>query len=140
MLCVEDLHDALDWIEAEGGRKGMSARLDQNIQVHDKWVWGTSWLEYFVPREDIRSTTSVCLKIVANWFVGKEEDEKRAIMKEIAQIVEAEGAGYDFNNHRAAPPSLRIWSGITIEAEDLEKLYPWIEYAYNIVKEKYKTE
>ncbi len=138
MLCVEDVLDALDWIEKSGGAQAMCLRLDKNLQVHDKWVWGTSWLEYFVAREDIRSKTSVCLKVVANWFQEETEEKQRTILKEMVSIVEAEGAGFDFNNHKAAPPSLRIWSGITIEAEDLEKLYPWIEYAYNIIRDKYK--
>jgi len=36
---------------------------------------------------------------------------------------------YDIKNHRAAPPSLRIWGGATVEPADIKALLPWLDWA-----------
>ena len=49
-------------------------------------------------------------------------------------MISAENAGFDFANHKAAPPSFRVWCGPTIEADDISALCEWIKYAYNECK------
>ena len=45
-------------------------------------------------------------------------------------LIEAEGAGYDFNGYRDAPAGLRIWGGATVEASNITALTPWLEWAF----------
>ena len=84
----------------------------------------------------MRSTTSVCLKIVDEWFEGLTEVERRAFVGKMVKLLEAERAAYDIGAYRAAPPGLRIWAGATVETADLEALFPWLDWAFMNIKEE----
>ena len=51
-------------------------------------------------------------------------------LKTINQILEKENIAYDVNSYRTAPAGFRIWGGATVESTDIEKLLPWIKWAY----------
>jgi len=134
MLCVEDYLDTLAWAKSVGGLPGLIERVDRNANVVERWVRQTAWVDY-VAREDAnRSTTSVCLSIVDDWFTKLSTEEGRAVGKRLEEILAAEGAAYDIGGHRDAPTGLRIWCGATIESSDLEALLPWLDWAYSEVK------
>ena len=134
MLCVEDYLDTLAWAKSVGGLPGLIERVNRNAKIMEGWVRQTAWVDY-VAREDAnRSTTSVCLSIVDDWFTKLSAEEGRAVGKRLEEILAAEGAAYDIGGHRDAPTGLRIWCGATVESSDLEALLPWLDWAYNEVK------
>ena len=134
MLCVEDYLDTLAWAKSVGGLPGLIERVNRNANIMEGWVRQTAWVDY-VAREDAnRSTTSVCLSIIDDWFTKLSAEEGHAVGKRLEQILAAEGAAYDIGGHRDAPTGLRIWCGATVESSDLEALLPWLNWAYNEVK------
>lgn len=130
MLAIEDVLDALRWVESVGGSAGMIARASKNFAVLDDWVSKTRWIDYLARDPLTRSRSSVCLSITDDWFQALEEDARWEIVDEIVQLLDHEGAAYDIAMHRAAVPGLRIWSGGTVEASDLEKLLPWLDWVW----------
>ena len=130
MLCVEDYLDALGWAQSLGGLDALVMRSRQNLAVLEAWVAKTPWVDFLAATEATRSSTSICLKIVADWFLALDDEAQAALTKKLSSLLEAEGAAYDINAYRNAPPGLRIWGGATVEASDLAALLPWLEWAY----------
>ncbi|MBM3520720.1 MAG: phosphoserine transaminase [Alphaproteobacteria bacterium] len=130
MLCVEDALDGLRWAESVGGRAGLAARTRANAAVIARWIARSDWAAYLAEEERYRSPTSVCLKIVDPWFQQLESKAQAAVAKAVASLLEEEGAAFDIGAHRDAPAGLRIWCGATVEANDVEALLPWLDWAY----------
>ncbi len=139
MLCVEDALDALRWAEGLGGLDGMIKRADDNLGAITDWVARTGWVDFLAPDPAKRSSTSVCLKIVAPWFTALDAEAQAAVPKAMVAALEDEGAAYDIDGYRAAPPGLRIWAGSTVERSDLEALFPWLDWAAETVKAKFAS-
>jgi phosphoserine aminotransferase len=135
MLCVEDVLFSLKWAESLGGAAALIKRSEANAAALDKWVQSAGWVDYLPVRADIRSTTSVCLKIVDPWFTALGADAQAEAAKKIASILEKEGVAFDIASYRTAPPGLRIWCGATVEASDIAALGPWLDWAYGEVKQ-----
>jgi phosphoserine aminotransferase len=129
MLCVEDYLDVLSWVDNLGGYKNTIKRAQNNFEVIYDWVKENSWIDFLCEDEGNLSNTSVCLKF-SEVLARKSEDEQRNFAKSIGKILEEEAVAFDIVNHRNAPPGLRIWSGATVEKEDIITLLPWIEWAY----------
>jgi phosphoserine aminotransferase len=133
MLCVEDALDALKWASSIGGLHGMQARADQNLAVLAEWVAKTPWVDFLAATPDIRSNTSVCLKVVDPVIAALSDDAQADFAKKLASLLEKEGAALDIGGYRDAPAGLRIWCGATVEASDLEALTPWLDWAFATV-------
>lgn len=133
MLCVEDAIDGLKWAEEIGGLKALIARSEGNLAAIAEWVDRTDWVDFLVADPKVRSCTSVCLKIVAPWFEKLSDDDKAAAPKKIVKLLEEEGAAFDIDGYRDAPPGLRVWAGATVEQSDLEALFPWLDWAAETV-------
>jgi len=137
MLCVEDAIDGLRWGEKIGGLPSLIARSNDNLAVLEGFVAARPWLGFLARDKATRSNTSVCLSIVAPWFSALSEKGQAAAAKKMADLLEAEKAGYDLGGYRDAPPGLRIWCGATVEASDLQALLPWLDWAYAEIEREF---
>jgi phosphoserine aminotransferase len=136
MLCVEDYIDALEWAKGLGGLKALTAKANQNAKVIAHWVATAPWIENLARRPETASNTSVCLSIVDPDVVAKGPEAVAAVAKGIAGSLEKEGVAYDIGAYRDAPPGLRIWCGATVEADDLDALTSWLDWAFAQEKTK----
>lgn len=136
MLCVEDYLDALDWARGVGGLKGLMDRANANTAIIADWVGNSAWADFLAESAEIRSNTSVCLKITDPWFQGLDADGQAKAQKDIVSLLEGEGVALDVGAYRDAPPGLRIWAGATVEGADLKALMPWLDWAFQTVKAK----
>lgn len=134
MLCVEDALDGLKWAQSIGGIAGLVKRSEANLKAIENWVAKTPWIGFLAEDAKIRSCTSICLKIVDPWYQDLSPEAQAEGAKKIASMLEKEGAAYDIGAYRDAPPGLRIWGGATVETSDIEALFPWLEWAWNEVK------
>lgn len=132
MLAVEDCLDALRWVENIGGVKTTIARSEENFKVIENWVARTDWADFLADKEETRSITSVCLKVVDPWF--NDLDDQMAFIKSMTKLLDAENVAFDIAGYRDAPAGLRIWCGATVQASDVEALMPWLDWAYMAAK------
>ncbi|MBX9465761.1 MAG: phosphoserine transaminase [Aquamicrobium sp.] len=139
MLCVEDYIDALEWAVSVGGLDGLVQRADANFAVIDAFVEKSPWLGHLAVEPATRSNTSVCLSIVDPDIVALDKDAQAAFAKSMVSLLDKEGVAYDIGHYRDAPPGLRIWAGATVEAVDLERLMPWLDWAFTTQKAALKA-
>jgi phosphoserine aminotransferase len=130
MLCVEDYLDALGWAEGLGGLEALFGRADANAEIIARWVERTPWVGHLAADSKTRSNTSFCLKIVDPTVTALSGEDQAAFAKTLATLLDKEDVARDIGAYRDAPPGLRIWTGATVEASDLEALTPWLDWAF----------
>ncbi|KJS39107.1 MAG: phosphoserine aminotransferase [Rhodospirillaceae bacterium BRH_c57] len=133
MIAVEDQIDALKWSEEVGGLPGLVSRTQANLEELEDWVARTPWVAFLAEDPATRSSTSICLTVVADWFTALSDDAKAAAAKKIVSLLDKEGVAFDIGAYRDAPAGLRIWGGATVEASDVAALCPWLDWAYATV-------
>jgi phosphoserine aminotransferase len=131
MLCVEDALDSLLWAESVGGLDGLIARSEKNLAILAEWAKRTLWIEFLAEDPATISCTSPQLKIIEPWFTALSPDERFQTVRTMTARLEKEGAAYDIASHRASPPGIRIWTGATVEASDVEALMPWLDWSWD---------
>jgi len=134
MLATEDYILALEWAKAIGGRKALFERANANAKLVQDFIDSKDYLRNMVDDPAMRTNTGVCMVFQGDWYDNLSAEEQANVPKKIAGTLEKMGIGYDFNGYRDAPPSLRIWCGATVEQEDVKRLLPWIEWAYEALK------
>ena len=140
MLCVEDAIDALKWAESLGGAAALVRRSNANLAAFEGWVAKSDWIDFLAETKAIRSNTSVCFKIKADWFQKLSEEDKTKAAKKLTSMLDKEGVAYDINSYGKAPAGIRVWCGATVEASDIEVLTQWLDWAYDAVSKEYTKE
>ena len=68
MICVEDVLDALNWVESIGGSKELMKISNENLNIVENWVNKSSWIKFMCEDKNSRSSTSITLSIKDDWF------------------------------------------------------------------------
>jgi phosphoserine aminotransferase len=130
MIAVEDYIDALTWARSIGGLDAMQARADANCAAITDWVARTPWVDFLAVEEETRSNTSICLMIVDPQVTSRPAEAQADFARTLAAMLEVEKVAYDIGSYRDAPAGLRLWTGSTVEASDLEALTEWLDWAF----------
>ena len=134
MICVEDVLDSLNWVESVGGTSELIKISNENLKIVENWVDKNSWIKFMNENKKTRSSTSITLVIEDEWFKKFNEDEQKDVIKKIVSKLDSENVAKDIIGYPKAPPSLRLWGGATVQNNDMKALLPWIDWAYNSVK------
>ena len=134
MLAVEDQLDALNWADSMGGLPALIARSQANLSTVEKWVASSNWAAFLAQDSQTRSSTSICIKIIDGWFAKQSTYNQRETIDTLARLLGTEKVAYDIGSYRDAPPGLRIWGGATVETTDIERLLPWLDWAYGLLR------
>ncbi len=137
MICVEDALDGLIWAEKNGGLEFLLETSTTSFDKVYNWIKENDWLTFLSKNQnkEYLSNTGITFKICEDWYLSKNEDDQRMIVKQICKILSDENVAYDINGYPKAPPSFRIWAGGTVQPDNIELLLPWLKYAYYKVKE-----
>jgi len=111
----------------------MIARARANRAILDAWIETSPWVGHLARDPATRPNTPVAMRLGGPAFDGKSEEEKRRLGSAIAAVLESEGVAFDIHAFRTAPAGLRVWTGGTVEAEDIAALPPWLEWAFEQV-------
>lgn len=131
LLATEDYIDSLKWAMREGGLEGLVARTDANFEALADWVESCDWIDYLTADPATRSHTSITLKFSGKALEGKSEEERWAVSRKMAALLDREEAAFDVAPHPKAPAGLRIWCGPTVDTDDVRALGPWLDWAYH---------
>jgi phosphoserine aminotransferase len=129
-LTIEDWIDAVEWGLSVGGLAELNRRTEANFAVLADWVERTPWIDFLASRPEIRSTTSVCLKIVDPALAELDESARYDFVVAMKRLLEAEQAAFDVESYRKAPAGLRLWCGPTVDTADVEAATPWLDWAF----------
>src|SRR5207247_1019643 len=119
--------------EKQGGVKALIAKSLENRAVIEKWLSTRDWIRLTAKDPATQSHTTVCLEFTEEWFTMSNASIQWGVVDKICGMLTEEGVAFDINNHRHAFPGLRIWCGPTVEAVDIERMLPWVEWAYRTV-------
>ena len=139
MICVEDALDGLNWAKENGGLEFLLETSKKSFDIIYNWIENNDWVTFLSNNKskEYLSNTSITFKICEDWYLSKNNDDQKLIVKQICKILSDENIAYDINGYAKAPPSFRVWGGGTVEPHNIKLLLPWLEWAYIKVKGSY---
>ena len=135
MLSVEDYIDTLSWAKSLicHGKTGLDAligRSKANLDAVREFVAKHDWIDFLAADASICSSTSICLKVTADWFSQLAKEDQAAFCKKLIGVLDAEGVVFDAGAYRDAPPGFRFWGGPMVEPADMALALEWLAWAY----------
>jgi phosphoserine aminotransferase len=126
MLCLEDYLQSLAWAERNGGLSFLINRTQQNYNIVKNWMERKTWASPLIKPEQYRSRANSCVQILRNGLSITEDE----ILK-ITQVLAGENVAFDIKGFKGTPANLRIWTGPTVEANNIQILLEWVDWAYH---------
>lgn len=133
LLTLQDVCLSLDWIDKEGGLQGILKRVARNTQALNEALSLAPLFDFVVEAPAWRSQSSVCLTVKDESFIALSTQQKWIVLRKTAQLLEKEQVAFDILGHGVAPPCFRLWTGPTVEAEDITCVIPWLAWAFESV-------
>ncbi len=137
MLAVADVLDALSWAEGIGGLDKLIARSQENLRVIENWLKSSEWADFLAREPATRSSTSICLKIIDPGISATSMAEQKKFVQHMTDSLAKAEVAYDISAYRDAPPGLRVWGGATVETDDIRRLLPWLDWAFDETAPKF---
>ena len=106
----------------------------------NEWVANSPNYAFLAADPAIVSQTSVCLRLVDDWYTGLAADQQKAVVKDVEALLAAEDVAIDISAYRDAPTGLRIWCGPTVDPDDIAALLPWLDWAYVQTRAQYQAD
>lgn len=135
LLAVEDAIDGLRWARDIGGLPALIARCEENFARVEQWIDRNDWCDFLASRPDIRSQTSICLKIVDPELAADPAGQAK-VASAITGLLAQEQVALDAGAYRAAPPVFRFWAGATVDAQDLALALEWLTWCYHDLRQE----
>ena len=108
----------------------MLGRANENAQVLYDWIEKTDWIASLAEKDEERSNTGVCMKIIDPRVLALPKDEQAAFAKAIVKLLGEENVALDFGSYKTAPAGFRVWASGLIEKSDLQALTRWLDWAF----------
>lgn len=124
MLCVWDAIQSLEWAKQNGGASFLYKRCERNSNIVKEWVDNHDFAHFLTKDEAFLSKANACIQIEKKGVLLTEA-EIGIITKQLKELEVA----YDIKGFKGVPGNIRVWTGPTIEASDVECLLEWIEWA-----------
>ena len=81
MICVEDVLDALNWVDSIGGKKELVKISNENLRIVEDWINKSNNFKFMCEDKKTRSATSITVLIKDEWFTKFNEEEQRTLLK-----------------------------------------------------------
>lgn len=127
MLLVQEYASLLELWHERGGLSQALGQTQENFQALENWCRNHPFLDFAVSYAPCRAQGPVVLSVKDPRFQALALGDQWNVLKKLGAFLAENQGGFDIVNHARAFPSLRIWCGPTVEIQDLEGLFPWID-------------
>lgn len=130
LAVVQDMVQALTWVEAQGGLAGLVQRVQRSARVIEKWTQQEEGFNLLVKDPAARAKNVACIEV---WDPVRQQKADWDLLRAMVRLLEEKGVALDILNHTQSVPCLRLWLGPVVEESDVEALLPWLAWARNEV-------